>query len=359
MFHTSVRVSQYNPYDRLTTAMHRHTEAVDVYCILKPVFFVSKVLGLSPYSAAGDIGNRKIFVTASAVIYSIGMLTIYVGIFAYFIIPSLFRRENICISTEHLATFCHAVSAYLTCVLGCRQTARQFEKLNDLIGKTCYYVWRKDLQLLLAMQILCVFMIVTASVLESSEAITKFNYSHPVFVIMLFHIAEIAGFMSEHQFVAFMHTLKRAVQNWNNHIDVVCENDDVINSPLYRNDLNGRKLVLFTVSNKSENSKREKIRSKLIQFKQLKELHASACNIAESVNAVYSPMLLVSVAKLFTSVTHIVYFITLSFIVQDTRFFCYIELTKSYYLWLIIDPLRLIRLVYFTAFTAKEVSNNV
>jgi hypothetical protein len=341
--------------------MDRQAETVDVNSIFKPVFFVSKVIGLSPYSAAGDTGNRRIIVTVSAVMYSLGMFILNVGIFAYFVFPSLFRRENICISSEnilYLGTICHAVTAYLTCVLGCRQTARQFERLNDLIGKTYYSAWRKDLQLLLAMQILCIIIIVTAGALDCSEAINQINYP-TVLVLMFYCLTEHAGFTAEHRFFAFMHILKRTVQNWNNHSDAVGENDDVFNDALYRNEMNRPKSVLFTVSNKSVSSNREEVHSKFLQFKQLRALHASACDIVESFNALYSPMLLVSVAKLFASITHSVYYIIVSFIVQDTRLFCYTSGTISYFLWLIHDSLRLIWLVYFNASTAKEVSHNV
>jgi hypothetical protein len=342
--------------------MDRHTEAVDVYSILKPVFFVSKVLGLSPYIAVGDIGNRSITVMVSAIIYSLGMFILSVGVFAYFIIPSMFLWENICSFSENilcLGTVCHAVSAYCTCVLGCRQTARQFGKLNDLIGTTCYSAWRKDLRLLLAMQILNVSMIFTAAVLEISEAISQFYDFLTVPTLMLYYVTDLVGFMSDHQFVALMHILKHTVQKWNNHIDVDCENDDVINSPLYRNEMNGQKSVLFTVSNKSVISKLEKVQSKVVHFKQLKELHASLCDIAESVNAVYSPLLLLSVAKLFTSLTHVSYDIVLRFIAYKATSFCKFTGNNSYFIWLIIFTLRLIWLVYFTAFTAKEVSHNV
>ena len=139
---------------------------------------------------------------------------------------------------------------------------------------------------------------------------------------MLFYVTDFAGVMSEHQFVAFLHTLKRTVRNWNNHIDGLCENDDVINCPFYRNLMNGQRSVLLIASNNSVTSKREKIHSKLMHFKQLRELHASACDTAESVNALYSPMLLLSLARSFTSLTHILYYIIVSFIVQETSFSC-------------------------------------
>jgi len=342
--------------------MDRQAETADVYAILKPVFFVSKVLGLWPYKAVGDIGNRRVIVTVSAVIYSIGMFIINVGLFAYGLVPAMFTSKTICSTTESLIffqTLCLALSAYFTCLFACRLTARQFQKLNNLIGKTYYSVWRKDLQLLLAMQLLCVIMIFTAGVLEISEEIRQLYDFHAMLVLMVYCVTEHAGFMSEHQFVAFMHVLKRTFQNWNNHIDAISENDDVINDPLNRNEMNRRKSVLFTVSNNSVISKREKIHSKLIYFKQLRELHSSACDIAESVNAVYSPMLLLSVAKVFISLTHTIYYITVSFIVHDTRLSCYIAGNYSYFLWIIHDSLRLTCLVYFTAFTAKEVSHIV
>ena len=362
MFHTGVKVCRCYPYDSLTTAMDRHTEAVDIYSILKPVFFVSKVLGLSPYNAVGDIGNRRVIVTVYATIYSIGMIILNVGVFAYFMFPSMFLWENICSSSEHiicLGIICHALSAYFTCLLGCKHTARQFEKLNDFVGKTYYSVWRRDIQLLLAMQILCVLMIVTVGVLDISQAISKLFDIDTVLVFMLYYVADLAGFMSEHQFVAFMHVLKRTVRNWNKHMDDVSEHDDVVNDPLYPNEKNGHKSVLFIVSHTSVISKREEIHSKLMQFKQLRELHASACDFAESVNAVYSPMLLVSVAKLFISITHLAYYIVVSFITQKATSFCKYTGNNSYFMCLILYSLRLIWLVLFTAVTAKEVSHNV
>jgi hypothetical protein len=341
--------------------MDRHTEAVDIYSVFKPVFVIPKVLGLLPYNTVVDIVNRRIIVTVSAVIYSLGMIILNVGVLAYGVLIAM-SWENICTSGESilmLGTLCLAISGYCTCLVGCRQTARQFEKLNNLIGKTYCFAWRRDLQLLLITQVIFVIMIFSAFVLDVSEITHEFYEFHTVVFCMLYYVSELAGFMSEHQFVAFMHVLKRTVQNWNKHIDALSENYDVINSPLYRNEMDRQRSLLFIVSNNSVASKNEKIHSKLIHFKQLRELHASACDIAEAVNAVYSPMLLVSVAKLFTSIIHILYYILYSFIVQKTSFFCKLTGNESYFVWLIYSSVRLIWLVYFAARTAKEVSHNV
>jgi hypothetical protein len=176
---------------------------------------------------------------------------------------------------------------------------------------------------------------------------------------MLYYVTDIAGFMSEHQFVAFMHVLKRTVQSWNNRIDAISENDDVINSPWYRNEMNRPISVSFTVSNNSVTSKRVKIHYKLMHFKQFREVHASACDIAESVNAVYSPMLLLSVARSFVSLTQILYYILINVIVEEKSFSCKVTANAPYFVWLIYCSLRLIGLVYFATFTAKEVSHNL
>jgi hypothetical protein len=360
MVHKSERVTQYYSYITLTTAMDRHKEAVDVYSVLKPVFFVSKILGLSPYNAVGDIGKRRIIVSVSALINSIGMLIVNVGVFAYRLIE-MDSWENICNfggNIQYTGTLCHAVSAYFTCLFGCRQTARQFERLNNLIGKTYYSAWRKELLVLLAMQILCAIVTVIAGVVEFSPAKSEFRDSHKMLVFMFYYVTDLVGFMSEHQFVAFMHVLKRTVQNWNNHIDATSKND-VIYSPLYKNETNRRKSVLFVVSNNSVTSKNETIYSKMMHFKQLTELHACACDIAESVNAVYSPMLLMCVAKSSTSLTHILYYILYSYFVQKTNFFCKLTGNESYFVWLIYSSVRLFRLVYCATSTAKEVSHNV
>jgi len=340
--------------------MDRQAETVDVYSILNPVFFVCKVFGLSPYNAVGDIGDRRINVTVSAVIYSIAMFILNIALFAFGLVPAMFTGETICSTTESfifLQTMCLALTAYFTCLFGCRQTARLFEKLNDLNGKKYYSAWRKDLRLLLSMQILCVIMIVCAGTLDISETMRQFNDFHAALALLLYCVTEHAGFMSEHQFVAFMHVLKRTVQNWNNHIDAISKNNDVNNDPFYRNEMNRRKSVLFTVSNISVTSKRENIHSKLMYFKQLRELHASACDIAESVNAVYSPMLLLSVSKSFISLTHTIYYIIVSFIVHDARLYCYNTGNSAYFLWIIHDLVRLTWLLFFTALTAKEVSH--
>jgi hypothetical protein len=342
--------------------MDRHTEAVDVYSILKPVFFVSKVLGLSPYNAGGDIGNRTIIVTVSGILYSLGMSILTVCLLPYSVLATSFTWDNICTYSENiimLATLSLAVSAYFTSLLGCRQTAKQFARLNDLIGGTYYCVWKIDLQLLVITQALFVIMSVTAGMLDISQVIREYFGFYTVLFVTLYYVLEVAGFMSEHQFVAFIHIIKRTVQNWNNHIDDVCESEDIINSPFHRNLTNGQKSISFTVSNKSVTSKRVKIHSKVAHFQKLRELHASACEIAESVNAIYSPMLLLSVARTFMSLTHILYYILMNFIVQKKTFVCKLSENTSYFVWLIYCPARLIGLVYFSALTAKEVSYKV
>jgi len=92
--------------------MDRHTEAVDVYSILKPVFFISKVFELWPYNAVGETGDHRIIVTVSATIYSIVMIVLNVGVFAYRLII-MNAWDNICsfgVSILYTGVLCQAVS---------------------------------------------------------------------------------------------------------------------------------------------------------------------------------------------------------------------------------------------------------
>jgi hypothetical protein len=68
---------------------------------------------------------------------------------------------------------------------------------------------------------LLVFTIVTTGMLDISEEISQFEMSHKLLVRMLYYVIDLAGCISEHQFVVFMHILKRTVHNWNNNIDAV------------------------------------------------------------------------------------------------------------------------------------------
>jgi hypothetical protein len=96
-----------------------------------------------------------------------------------------------------------------------------------------------------------------------------------------------------------------------------------------------------------------------MHFQQLKEIYASASDIAETVNAVYTAMLLLSVVGSFTALTHILYYILVNFIVQETSFSSKLTENESYSVWLIYSSAVLIQLVLFTAFTAKETNHNV
>ena len=217
--------------------MHIYTEGVDVYSLLKPVFFASKVLGLSPYNAVGNAGNRRITVTVSAIAYSLGMLIVNVGVFAYGVFTRMLSWENICSSGESvlcLGTLCNAISAYFTSLLGCKQIARELERINILVGEIDSSAWERDLLLLLSMQTLCVILTVTAAVLDISWAVKEFHKNHTLFFGIFYYVSDFASFLSEHQFFVIIHTLKRSLHIWNNDIHDVTKTDDVSNDTLYR-----------------------------------------------------------------------------------------------------------------------------
>jgi hypothetical protein len=185
---------------RLQWQMDRQTETVDVYFILKTVFFVSELLRLSPCISVGDIGNCKIIVKVHALIHSLGMFMLYVGVFVYRFIETT-TWENICNFGENILYFgalCQAVFAYCTYLLGCRWTEREVTRLSDLIGEIWFSACEKYLQFLLAMQILFVMMTVTGALLDISQEKSVCPESHNA--SMFYYVTEIAGFILEHRF---------------------------------------------------------------------------------------------------------------------------------------------------------------
>lgn len=334
-------------------ALSSYKETADIYSVLKPIILVSKVIGLAPYSVIGDIGKRKVSVSTQDVVYSVGVFIIFTSIFGYCQHIILTSWDNICTSSaniQSLGTLFHLIIAYCTFLLNSKKIARQLSRLNDLIGDIYYSDWKKDIQTMLAMLILTVTMILISAVVE---VMSYTSYDPSLF--MPYYIAEFVCIMSECQFAAVMIILKRIIQNWNVQIGAISEVDDVINLPNSLKQINKRASKTFTVSNNLKISDRSNIQSNVMRFQYLRELHVSAREVAESVNSAYSLLLLLSTAIMFLSLTHILYFIFMDFVVQKNSLLCNETPNISYFIWLFYYVLRLIWLVYFPCFAAKEV----
>jgi hypothetical protein len=337
--------------------MDRHEEVADIYSVLKPVFFTSKILGLAPYIVVGDTSRTKIRVSALAIVYSLAVSILIVGLLGYrqFKITNLW--ENICNSGENilvLGTSCCQVLAYLTLLLRSRRIARLFDHLNCLVEETSYSAWKKDLHTMLSIQIFAAIMVVIAAVMEFSVIAKEFN---TVMRLTYFYIAEFCCFVSENQFVSIIIVLKHVVQKWNFHICAVSEKEDPVNLPYSTEYVRKEGPNLFTISNKLAMSNRADISSMVTYFRYIRKQHASACEAAERVNSIYSAVLLFAVARVFISLTHTLYYIVMHIFVQKMSFLCDTRENYSYFVWLLYYAVRLIWLVYFTSFTSKEVSH--
>jgi hypothetical protein len=237
-----------------------------------------------------------------------------------------------------------------------RRIARLFGRLNGLVEETSFSAWKKDMHTMLSIQIFVAILLVIAGVLEFSVIAKEFN---SVMKFIYFNIAEFSCFVSENQFVTIIIVLKHIVQKWNFHICALSENEDTVNYSYSTEYLNKEGPNLFPISNKLTVSNRRNISSMVTYFRYIQKQHASACEVAESVNSVYSAMLLFAVARVFISLTHTLYYIFLNFFVQKTSFLCDTKENNSYFVWLLYYVVRLIWLLYFTSFTSKEVSHKI
>jgi hypothetical protein len=335
-------------------ATGRRKETVDIYSVLKPFMFVSRVLGLAPYSVVSDMGRRKFAVSPPAVVYSVAMFIINAGAVGYCQYLNLNSWNNICNSAENildLAILCTALTAYYTTVINRKQTATQLSCLNDLIAETHYSAWKKEVQTILITQVFGGTLLVVSAVMETSNLIHTFDDIS----FVSYFIAGFATLISEYQFVAVMIVLKRVFQNCNAHIGAVGEMDDVTTGPNVREKINMTAAPAgstFRVSDRPHNQ------SRLMRFKYLRELHISAREVAESVNSIFSLFLLLSTATMFITLTQSVYYIFIDFIVQKRSFLCNTTSNKAYFTCLLYHALKLISLIYFSSFAAEEVSQH-
>jgi hypothetical protein len=335
----------------------RQKGAADIYSVLKPITFASKVFGLAPYSVVGDTGRRKISVSAKAMLYSVGMFIIIAGALTYCQLKMEISWKNICVSSgniQSLGTYFTLTIGYYTSLIKSKKIACQLHRLNDVIGKTYYSAWKKDLRTILTVEMFAATMLVIAGILEFS----KVNF-YEAWVFVFGYIAEFACIMPEYQFIAITIVLKRLFQNWNNHIVAVGETDDINNLPNYPKLINRRASNILTIPNTSRISDSLNMQSKVTRFKYLRELNVSACEVAESVNSIFSLMLLTSIARMFISFIHILYYMLMNIIVQKTSFSCTELSNEAYLILLLYYAVRLIWLVYFPSSAAKEVSQHI
>jgi hypothetical protein len=336
--------------------MDRHGEEAHIYSVLKPVFFTSKILGLAPYNVVGDTNRSEIRVSINGVVYSLAVSVVLACILGYREFKFINLWGNICNSSENILIYglsCSLVLAYLTLLLRSKRIARLFDHLNGLVEETSYSAWKKDLQTMLSIQMFAAIMLFIAGVLDLSVTAKEFD---SVLRIIYFYIAEYSCFVSENQFVAIIIVLKHIVQNWNFHICAVSEKEDRINLPCSTRYIKRESSNLFTISNKSTKSNRANVSSVVAYFRYIQDQHASACEVAEAVNSVYSAVLLLAVARVFISLTHILYYLLMDFVLHKMSFVCDIKENNAYFLCLLYCVAHLIWLVYFTSLTSKEVS---
>jgi hypothetical protein len=347
------------PYSYKTKIMRRQKEAADIYSVLKPVFFTSKILGLFPYNVVGDTSRSKVRVSALAVVYGVGMFVLIACVLGHGQFKNAYVWGNICNSGENimfLGTSCSLVMVYSTLLLSSRKIARLFDHLNGLVWETPYSAWKKDLRIMLSAEFLVAIMLVIAGVLEFSVIVKEYEH---ILSMTYYCVAEFVCFVSENQFVVMIIVLKRIIQNWNSHICDVSQKENTANLPRSTEYANEEGSNLFSFSNKSTISNRASVNSMVSHFRYIRKQHASACEFAVSVNSVYSAMLLFSVARAFMSLTQTLYYILMDFVVQKRSFSCETRENNSYYIWLLYYAVRLTWLLYATNFTAKEVSHEI
>jgi hypothetical protein len=127
-------------------------EALDIYSVAKPVFWLSKFLGLAPFVTEGNIGSRKLRLSCLALIYSLIMLIAQLS-------RQVFFMWNLCSfnnleSLRQTATTIEAITCNVTVsvfflmnLLNRRKVYEVFSKLAnfDVLSGDMHQTYRKSL----------------------------------------------------------------------------------------------------------------------------------------------------------------------------------------------------------------------
>lgn len=108
-------------------------EVLDIYSVAKPVFCLSKLLGLAPFVTEGNIGSRKLRLSCLALIYSLIMLVAQLS-------RQVFFMWNLC-SVDNLESLLQTASAIEA--ITCSVTVSGFFLMNLLNRRKVYQVFSK------------------------------------------------------------------------------------------------------------------------------------------------------------------------------------------------------------------------
>ena len=307
--------------------MHKNSQ--NIYSVLIHVIILSKVLFLSSLYTKQKVIIMINMAVSFAICYDV--LTMLKDVF--FMLQEM--NTNVCNSTQ--LVWCifltiELLACYITTHLLINNKTGDILKLNIIVKYVKYsHLWKAKI-----LCAICVLLNTTSVV--STNVIEYFisNSSLAVYKLVYAIYLEIAAKFPGIQFAAILICLKYLFRSMKERIKDIQSVDHY------------KKKQSREYDDKNRNTR-------LAELKMALALHSELCDVAESVSYAHSFALLVSLARIFTICTHVVYYFCTMTIF--THVVCDRASSVAYSMWILQQCVLVCMFVYTATSTAKEVGH--
>ncbi|KAJ9599790.1 hypothetical protein L9F63_026357, partial [Diploptera punctata] len=263
-------------------------EKQDLYSIILPLFYVFKVLGITPFNLEGHIGNRELQISQLSVIYFIVIrIVTLIGHFLHFfgnVIGKSYSGQVFVTATFIIGLFRLLFSIVLFIMSFIKRVlvVELFNKLSDIhffildeinLNDNGFKIWQRIVLCLIFIQsIVFIPAIIVADLsIETQNIYEYFIENCNFFSLIPFYLLDILV-------INVMFLLKQYFS---------ITNSEIVN---VMNEFNSSEVL------------------KQLKLKQLKVLHFSICNIADFTNSTYNIQIILIIVDRFLIVSYNVYF---------------------------------------------------
>ncbi|PSN30829.1 hypothetical protein C0J52_17334 [Blattella germanica] len=275
----------------------------DIYSVIKPMLYISKLLGMAPFSLKDEIGSRNLEVSNPATVYSILILLIlfirqyWIFNNLYFeVVDSVFKTvakiETLTISLTTLGSIIILLyKRHYICII--------FQHISQFDSRLCTLTKFNESALLLLIGQICFHSVISTALCLSVTIhigflnFIKFINSSPLSNMLIILVIDI---QVTNLLTLIWQRFKAINQQFENEIN---------NGIFFINQESSNKINTSFIISNVEN---KWFKNSFIKFKELKDHHYNLCSICGTVNNTYGILMLMNVLFKFVDIVFNAYF---------------------------------------------------
>ena len=318
----------------------------DLYSVVLPLYYVSKILGFIPFTLVGQTGTRKFKVSNLGLTYStiIGIVSLMCHSLFFFYDYSEYSSEKVFSAAENLHSICHLIFSFVLYVIlfmKNRSILDIINKLSDIniVHTNDYGIWN----MILVCWIFIIFLIYISvigiinllSTVNNIALLISNNYGF--FCSLIFSLIEV-------HFINIMFLLKKYFSTINS---TIC---DVMN------EFHSSEKTVHLKTVKGLNILSKTVISTKTKLNYLKELHCDMCNITELANSTYNMKMLFIIADKFCDTLSNAYFTVITILNYDKGPFSGSVWNITAICFMCFSAVQFILILWYASAAAGEVS---